>query len=182
MSSPTKRPLSPTWFRAVLPSSVQPWVGGLAAHLYGNGACGAVLRRWTPATWRQVGMRKGGERSFSAMHWATTHRKGREYGLQEDGNGTGKLKMPQQGGRPEGNAQMLAVWQVRETGECQNERRQAGYNSFLWWIPAEMWLNRDSQLNVRNYQMHRDNSPRKRLRSIRQWCSTLMLSTRKHYC
>lgn len=39
--------------------------------------------------------------------------------------------MPQQGGGPEGNAQMLAVWQVRETGESQNERRQAGYNSFL---------------------------------------------------
>lgn len=61
-------------------------------------------------------MRKEGGRSLSAMHRATTDRKGGEYRQTEGRNRTQWQKMPRQGGVPERNTEMQKHTEIQKWG------------------------------------------------------------------
>lgn len=61
-------------------------------------------------------MRKEGGTSLSAMHRATTDRKGGEYEQMEGRNRTQWQRIPQQGGVPERNREMQKHTEIQKCG------------------------------------------------------------------
>lgn len=184
VSSPAKRPLSPPWFRAVL-SQAQPW-GRLAAPPYGNGQYEAirgklVALRQTPTTRRRGGIRKGGGRSFSGMHRVSTHRKRREIWAARRWKWD---RMVQDATARRSTWQKhtnVGCMSDRETGDHGRREEVGQVATHFWWTPAEEWLNRDDQPNVRSYKMCSDSSLRKHLQNVRYCHSALKVSIGKHY-
>lgn len=99
-------------------------------------------------------MRKEGGRLLTAMHRATTDRKGGEYGHMEGRNRTQWQRMPWQGGVPERSTEMQKhmeiqkAWWIKEMGDHirREELNKVDCNSFFWWTSAKAWF-REDQLN-----------------------------------